>query len=165
MIALISETIRHRAAQTRDDFNAIQAVVERRLTQADHQVEVYAQTLRIAAHRTLIEAEETVDAQRLSVSDRAIFKVDVAEQLMAVFHENVQTSAWRWTRRAAEEIHRLLREILGQGPEKTLQRGFVLVRDDAHRPVTSRATAAQQTRLILEFHDGRLPVNRGINDG
>lgn len=165
VIALISETIRHRAARTRDDFNAIQAVVERRLTQADHQVEVYAQTLRIAAHRTLIEAEKTVDAQRLSVSDRAIFKVDVAEQLMTVFHENVQTSAWRWTRRAAEEIHRLLREILGQGPEKTLQRGFVLVRDDAHRPVTSRATAAQQTRLILEFHDGLLPVNRGINDG
>jgi exonuclease VII large subunit len=32
-----------------------------------------------------------------------------------------------------------------------LRRGFVLVRDDAHRPVTSRAAACQQTRLTLEF--------------
>ena len=165
VIALISETIRHRAARTHEDFKTIQAMVERQLTDANHQIEVCAQTLRIAARRTVIEAEKALDAYRLSVSERAIFKVAVVEQRLMVFHENVQMNAWRWIRRAAEEIHRLLREILGQGPEKTLQRGFVLVRDDAHRPVTSRAIAAQQARLILEFHDGPLPVKREINNG
>jgi exonuclease VII large subunit len=45
-----------------------------------------------------------------------------------------------------------------------LRRGFVLVRDDAHRPVTSRAAACQQTRFTLEFHDGRLPVKREMSD-
>jgi exodeoxyribonuclease VII large subunit len=160
VIALIRETIRQRAARTRDDFNTIRAVVERQRVQADHSVELYSQALRAAARRTLIEAEKTVDGMRLLVNDRAIFKVAVVEQAMTIFYDHVQTSAWRWIRWATEETSRLLREILGQGPEKTLRRGFVLVRDDAGRPVASRAIAAQQARLILEFHDGSLPVKR-----
>lgn len=36
-----------------------------------------------------------------------------------------------------------LRQILGQGPERTLRRGFALVRDGAGQPVTSCAIARQ----------------------
>ena len=186
VMALIRETIRHRAARTRDDFNTIQRVVERRLVQADHRIEIHAQTLRIAARRALVEAGKTVDGRRLAIGDHVNMQVafrqrelaDLQQKIIAysrsrivhaadaitALHQQAQTGAWRWHQWATEEIHRLLREILGQGPEKTLRRGFVLVRDDAHRPVTSRAAACQQMRLTLEFHDGRLPVKREIND-
>jgi len=48
----------------------------------------------------------------------------------------------------------LMREIAGQGPDKTLRRGFVLVRDQAGKPIT-RASATQVAKPIdIEFQDG-----------
>jgi exodeoxyribonuclease VII large subunit len=183
VIAFIRETIRQRAAQTHDDFNTIQAGIERRLTQADHQIEHYQQTLRIAARRALLEAGKTVDRRWWAISDqvhrwlafhqRALAdllqrhiiahshsRIARAADATAALREQVQAGAWRWQRWATKETHRLLREILGQSPENTLRRGFALVRDDAHHPVTSRAAASRQPRLTLEFHDGSLPVRR-----
>ena len=44
----------------------------------------------------------------------------------------------------------------GTSIDRTLERGFVLVRDGAGRPMTSKALAAAQPRLNLQFTDGRL---------
>lgn len=50
----------------------------------------------------------------------------------------------------------LMLEIAGQGPDKTLRRGFALVRDQSGKPIT-RARATQATEPIeIEFHDGRV---------
>ena len=47
-----------------------------------------------------------------------------------------------------------MREIAGQGPEKTLKRGFALVRDPEGAPIT-RATQAQPgTAIQIQFSDG-----------
>ena len=44
------------------------------------------------------------------------------------------------------------------------QEMFALVRDVTGQPVTSQVVARQQTRLSLEFHDGRISVQRGGDD-
>lgn len=50
----------------------------------------------------------------------------------------------------------LFREIAGQGPDKTLGRGFAIVRNDKGEPVTSRAAIKTGDPLDLQFHDGHL---------
>lgn len=108
-------------------------------------------------HRDLDEQRQAILAQSQTHLQHAAIRVtDVRAQVMA--------QAERWMRQATDEAWRLCREIRGQGPEKTLQRGFALVRDRADRPVTSRAAARQQSRLILEFHDGRMAVQREPDD-
>lgn len=72
--------------------------------------------------------------------------------------------ATRRIEQAGDNASRLLREILGQGQERTLQRGFALVRDVSGQAVTSQAVARQHARLDLEFHDGRISVQRGHDD-
>lgn len=57
--------------------------------------------------------------------------------------------------KAASEA--LMREIAGQGPEKTLRRGFALVRDHQGLPITSAQQAVQADSMEIEFHDGRVP--------
>lgn len=108
-------------------------------------------------HRDLDQQRQAILAQSQTHLQHAAIRVtDVRAQVMA--------QAERWMRQATDEAWRLCREIRGQGPEKTLQRGFALVRDRADRPVTSRAAARQQSRLILEFHDGRMAVQREPDD-
>ena len=83
---------------------------------------------------------------------------------MTAAHTAVLQQANRRLEQAGDKSRRVLREILGQGPQRTLQRGFVVVRDVNGQPVTSRAVACRQARLSLEFHAGVIEVQRGGDD-
>ena len=48
----------------------------------------------------------------------------------------------------------LMREITGQGPQKTLQRGFALVRNPAGKPITRVSETHPAIPIEIEFYDG-----------
>jgi hypothetical protein len=50
--------------------------------------------------------------------------------------------------------------VVGPGPPATLQRGFVLIRDEGGRPVTSRTAARTLPSLRVELRDGPVVTNR-----
>lgn len=230
VIKLITDTIKQRAAQTRQDVQTIQNAVQRRIGQADHAVAQGADLLRLAvrrqfeqatlrvdsaqremvvnSRRALYDAEATLERVKGTLGNRAVQHLatmthtvdelqeqwtdriqlhcavrrrDLDQQYRMILtdskthlhraalritdtHAQVMAQAERWMRQATDEAWRLCREIRGQGPEKTLQRGFALVCDSTGRPVTSWAAACQQSRLILEFHDGRMAVQREPDD-
>ena len=49
-----------------------------------------------------------------------------------------------------------MREIVGQGPAKTLGRGFAIVHDGSGAAVKSAAAATAASQLSIEFRDGRV---------
>ena len=52
-----------------------------------------------------------------------------------------------------------MREITGQGPEKTLARGFAIVRSPDGKPVTNKSQATALPALEIQFRDGVVPVH------
>lgn len=50
----------------------------------------------------------------------------------------------------------LMREVTGQGPEKTLSRGFAIVRAPDGQPVTDTVQAQALTTIDIQFRDGRI---------
>ena len=72
----------------------------------------------------------------------------------------VSTSARQLVRQAAIDSQALVREVTGQGPEKTLARGFAIVRSQGGTSLTraSQATGAGavETGIEIEFQDGRV---------
>jgi exodeoxyribonuclease VII large subunit len=58
----------------------------------------------------------------------------------------------------------LFREVAGQGPEKTLRRGFAIVRDRALLPVSSATQARAAQGLEIQFHDGVIPARAQEED-
>ena len=59
---------------------------------------------------------------------------------------------------AIREVENLGREILGLGPNATLNRGFIIARSSEGKPVISAKQAIQLPKLNLEFRDGILKV-------
>jgi exonuclease VII large subunit len=59
---------------------------------------------------------------------------------------------------ARERSQSLLREIVGQGPEKTLRRGFAVVSDVDRRTVTSAEALRRAGQMTVQFSDGSVPA-------
>ena len=186
VIKLITDTIQQRAARTEHDFHTIQTAIERRWLQAERMIAADWQTVRTQAtgriqatgealtaihHRFIaqVKAYCVVSSRDLLEQRRMILlhspaHLHRAATALTAAHTVVLKQATRLIQQAGDHAERLLREILGQGPERTLRRGFALVRDATGQPVTSRAVANQHARLSLEFHDGRISVQRGGDD-
>ena len=118
-----------------------------------------------AAVRAQVDARtrETtmLHAEVLSSVQRGL--AQAADQLDAA-KRGLETEVYAAIRRAHREVERLTGEILGLGPQRTLQRGFALVCDRAGPPITSRAAALPHPHLIIQFHDGRLAVQQEFCD-
>lgn len=73
----------------------------------------------------------------------------------------VGTSSKLVLRSASIGSEGLMREIAGQGPEKTLNRGFALVRDQSGKPVTRIAQTASGCSIEIQFSDGKVSATTG----
>lgn len=59
---------------------------------------------------------------------------------------------------AARNVQQWITQVVLVGPQKTLARGFAIVRDASGAPLARRADAERHTELNVEFADGILPV-------
>lgn len=65
-------------------------------------------------------------------------------------------------RQGSQSARALMLEIAGQGPHKTLARGFVIVRDAATgRTLQRAAEIGTGQALSLQFHDGEIGAQAG----
>lgn len=55
----------------------------------------------------------------------------------------------------------LMREIAGQGPDKTLSRGFAIVRDAEGKPITSLHKVKPDQAIEIQFRDGAVDARTG----
>ena len=74
--------------------------------------------------------------------------------------DRLARNSLRWGAEAAEAN---FREVVAQGPEKTLGRGFAVVHSATGQIVTSAAAAGQTAEVRLQFQDGSIDasVRRG----
>jgi exodeoxyribonuclease VII large subunit len=68
----------------------------------------------------------------------------------------VSSSARLTVRESAGRAEALMREIAGQGPEKTLSKGFAIVRGPSGRTVTGAAQVVDGADIQIQFHDGKV---------
>lgn len=124
------------AALRTDTPSKAAALIVRTVAGAAAQAQEHARTIRAHAREVLVSA----DAGARWTLDRLL------------------TSARRQTDAAHAEADALMRQALGLTPQRTLARGYALVRDAAGQPVTRASAVAPGEALTLEFADGVVGV-------
>lgn len=81
-----------------------------------------------------------------------------AQTHTAAAMEAIASASDQNVREAADRSEALMREIAGQGPDKTLKRGFALVRSPDGQPVTRSSQTTTGAALEIEFSDGKVTV-------
>jgi exodeoxyribonuclease VII large subunit len=102
------------------------------------------------ARNALAAALQEIAAQAASRHKQAQAEIDV-------LHNNIFTQGKNHLAMARSEVEHRISEVLGLGPQQTLQRGYAIIRAD-RRVVTSAAMARAAGTLNIEFHDGQLDV-------
>lgn len=148
--------IRSAAEQSRDAFQAVKTEALTQLADAKRDVPALWAQIHLGAKYVIQTAAVQNKGLVGAVLDRARRDAARARQGAEDALGAVGTSARHLVNEAGARSEALMREITGQGPEKTLNRGFALVRSRDGKPVTRAAHAVDGDALEIQFQDGRI---------
>ena len=103
-------------------------------------------------------ARLAVDSSLAAVRENAGRSTLVARQRSDEALRVVSTGAYAALQLRGAHAEAFVREITGQGPEKTLKRGFALVMADG-KPISRAAQVPPGAAVEIQFSDGALPAH------
>lgn len=155
------QEVRSAAEQSRETLQLVKTEAIAQLTVAKRDVPSFWSQITLGAKHAIRTASAEGDALIGSVLERAQRAAARAKQATEDALGAVGTSAKLLVREGATRSEALMREIAGQGPEKTLSRGFAIVRDQVGVPVTRAAQAIDGAEIEIQFQDGRVTATTG----
>ena len=151
--------------QAQQQFQAIRHDSLLKLEQARHVVPATMAEIAAQARQTLHEARQGAVEHQSRILDRGVQQAGLARDRAIQAVEQVAEAARRQVLDARSRAEATMREIAGQGPEKTLGRGFAVVRAEDGATLTGAAAAREAGDLQIEFRDGRLPARVKTGEG
>jgi exodeoxyribonuclease VII large subunit len=148
------QSVAEAAAASKAELGTVRESARSQLSKARAAVPALHQEVRSGAAQAVRLARTKADASVELVVERTAVATRTARDAAAAAVAEVGRSAKRVLRDSATSAEGLMREIAGQGPEKTLGRGFALVRTDSGATVSSASEVQEGQDLQISFHDG-----------
>jgi len=159
--AAVAGALQHvaRARQTAsEDFNDIRLGALGSLRDARALTQEGISEVKHLATQEVASARQVVPATYAAVLERAEQATRLAGQSVERGLDEVKAGVRRIVIEATTSSEALMREVAGQGPEKTLGRGFAFVRAADGRTVTSAANISGGDNINIQFRDGIVPA-------
>jgi len=150
------QCVRAAAEQSRGALQNVKTAVAAQLADARGDVPALWSQISLSSAHALRTARAEGAALKNAILQRARNDALQTRQASHDALDAVSDSARLLVRKAATDSQALLREITGQGPEKTLQRGFAIVRSQSGKPLTRVSQAIVGVAIEIEFQDGRI---------
>jgi len=143
------------------DMVDVRHLAHRQIAQAQREVPALLADIRAEAKQVLRTAQVRTEADWRFVVEHTTTELRHQKEAVERTYSETTSRAHLTISDARERSQALMREITGQGPEKTLGRGFALVRDAEGRAVTSVNSDAPE--MVIQFRDGERPArfNKG----
>ena len=148
--------VRSASEQSRDTLQVVKTEAMAQLADARRDVPAFWSQITLGATHAIRSASTEGNALVGGILERAQRDASRAKQVTGDALDAVSTSAKLLVRETATRAEALMREIAGQGPEKTLSRGFAIVRSQSGKPVTRASQAVDGAAIEIQFQDGRV---------
>ncbi len=143
---------------SREAFLNIKHQAGGQLAEARVRLPEFLTEVRIEAQQALRTACEDARSAFGAVLERAVIQTRDASAATERVRVDIGEGAQRTLTDAGTQSEALMREIAGQGPAKTLQRGFAIIRDDSGNTISSSKNVQPNTNIELQFRDGKVPA-------
>jgi len=156
--------------------NDVVAGADRMVASVEHGMGRFREVIHGAATRGIAVAEQQIDGWRLLTRDRAYLghkiTADGVESVIEVIHVAasndvtavetdidgqrglIRDRSFLAVSNIQDRVKASAEFVLGLGPERTLQRGFVMARHRDGKPVTRKTQVSAGERIQLQFADG-----------
>jgi exodeoxyribonuclease VII large subunit len=148
------QEVRQASDLASEAFQLVKAEGVHQVQQAQQRVPALWQIVSMQAARNIQVASMNADKLVGAVFDQVRHGARVVVSRTDEALESVSASARQVVRSAGVNSEALMREIAGQGPEKTLHRGFTMVRDSSGKTLTRAANIQQGSAVEIQFNDG-----------
>lgn len=149
------QSVRDASEVSRDLLLTVRHQAAEQVTAARQAAPAMLAEIRSEARQTLRVARTESGGHLVAVLERATLDATRARQAAERDLGHVQGSARRVVVDARTRAEALMREIAGQGPEKSLGRGFAIVRS-GDTTITSAQQTAAGAPIEIQFRDGRV---------
>jgi exodeoxyribonuclease VII large subunit len=139
-------------------LNQVRADASDEIVPARQRVPALMACVRMEALACAGQARAAMSLDYALVMDRSAAAAQSARQGLDTGMQRVADRAQGAIGQARSAAQALLPEVAGQGPQKTLTRGFAIVRTGEGRLVTSSQQAHSSPTLSIEFRDGSASV-------
>lgn len=158
--------------------NDVVAGADKMVASVEHGMGRFREVIHGAATRGIAVAEQQIDGRRLLTRDRAYLgHKTVSENLTTIgrrINDRARTDltavqidiegqrslirdrSFLAVRNIGDRVRASAEFVLGLGPEKTLERGFVMARHRDGRPATRKSQLAAGETIQLQFADGNV---------
>lgn len=150
------QAVRSAAESSRETLQDVKAAAVTQLADAKREVPLAWGQITLGASHAVQTAHAMAGGLVDGVLDLTRRSVADARSLTTTALDTVATSSRQNLRESKDRSEALIREIAGQGPDKTLKRGFALVRSPDGKPVTRAAQTTTGAALEIEFSDGKV---------
>ena len=150
------QTIHDASSQTRNLMAEVRHDAHQLLSVAKRDVPALFAEVRSEAHAAVKTARAQTTSRLEAVRDRTVLDIRRSHEATDESFRVIGQFAKRSLVDASTNSKALFREIAGQGPEKTLGRGFAIVRNAEGLPVTGTAQALPGNTVEIQFRDGRI---------
>jgi exodeoxyribonuclease VII large subunit len=156
-----SQAIRLASESSKETLQWVKTAALAQLADAKREVPIAWGQIALGAGHAIQTAQTVSDGLFGGVLDQTGRVAAQARTATATAMEVVGSAAQQNVREAANRSEALMREITGQGPEKTLKRGFALVRSQGGKPVTRASQTTTDAAIEIEFSDGKVNATTG----
>lgn len=150
------EQIRLASERSSEAIAVVRAGAQQDLASTRAAVDVHLGTVRFEGSDALARSRSTTRRNLDVVLDRTAHDLDATREAVDRGYALVADLARRAVTTARDRSESLLREIAGQGPDKTLGRGFAVVRTADGKTLTRAGDARPDQAIELQFGDGRV---------
>lgn len=148
------QSIKDATERVSHGINAVCHQAQRQVNGAKTAVPAYLAEVQSQSRQLIGNARFHSKRDVQTVLDRVAQDVHRANDMVQRQLADVSLGAKRMVTEAAVASQALVREITGQGPEKTLGRGFTLVKSMDGKAITQAAQIAPEQDITIEFRDG-----------
>ncbi len=154
------KVIRAAAQTSRDSLQTVKTAALMQVAGAKREVPVAWGQITHGVMQVAQAAKTRVDGALDGILVQSTKTAAQARTITVAALETIETASHQTLKEGADRSEALMREIAGQGPDKTLKRGFALVRSDG-QPVTRSSQTTLGDALEIEFSDGKLTAVTG----
>ena len=153
--------VKRGGGRSRELFFDVRQLAVALLADAKQKVPALLTEIRSESRQAVRNAATDAGTSFEAVTEWAALGTRLARESIDRSLQDVNTGARRSVAEAGAGAEGLMREITGQGPDKTLGRGFAIVRRADGRPVTGAAQVSQGDHIDIQFRDGRVAARTG----